>query len=105
MFGRECLYSVVCVLAEADRMPPQCRFVGRVGAEENVSLGWVGCAYDAMMPEPGLATSGAQQAVRWICSRWPWGGSGRVVMSVGPHSGCFRFRVVWLAMVFVCEVG
>ena len=56
-----------------------------------------------MMPEPGLATSGAQQAVRWICSRWPSGGSGIVIMSVGARSGCFRFRGVWL--VIVCEVG
>jgi len=56
-----------------------------------------------MMPEPGLATSGAQQAVRWICLRWPSGWSGIVIMSVGARSGCFRFRVVWL--VIVCEVG
>ena len=55
------------------------------------------------MPEPGLPTSGAQQAVRWICSRWPWEGSGNVIMSVRARSGCLRFRVVWV--VVVCEVG
>jgi hypothetical protein len=64
---------------------------------------WVGWGAHIMMPEPGLATSGAQQAVRWICSRWPWEGSGKMITSVGARSGCFRFRVVWL--VIVCEVG
>ena len=46
VFRGKCRYSVICVLAEADRMPPLCRFMGRVGAEESVSLGWMGCADD-----------------------------------------------------------
>ena len=46
VFRGKCRYSVICVFAEADCMPPLCRFTGRVGAEESVSLGWVGCADD-----------------------------------------------------------
>jgi hypothetical protein len=46
VFRGKSQYSVICVLAEADRMPPLCRFMGRVGAEESVSLGWMGCADD-----------------------------------------------------------
>ena len=46
VFGWECQYSVIFVLTEADRVPPLRRFMERVGAEEGVSLSWVGCAYD-----------------------------------------------------------